>query len=83
MPIWIRYKKILVEEGHSIPNLIHIFELVVAIRISSTAAEHNLFPKWSILDRLDCHSTLQQQDTCHRTSFGLVVGYGKGKGNMK
>ncbi|CDY29210.1 BnaA06g25470D [Brassica napus] len=30
MPIWIRYtKKILVEEGHSIPNLIHIFLLVV------------------------------------------------------
>lgn len=30
MPIWIRYtKKILVEEGHSIPNLIHIFQLVV------------------------------------------------------
>ncbi|KAL7102214.1 hypothetical protein ACP275_08G105000 [Erythranthe tilingii] len=30
MPIWIRYtKKILVEEGHSIPNLIHIFKLIV------------------------------------------------------
>ncbi|GKV51280.1 hypothetical protein SLEP1_g57947 [Rubroshorea leprosula] len=30
MPIWIRYtKKILVEEGHSIPNLIHIFHLIV------------------------------------------------------
>ncbi|KAI9081282.1 hypothetical protein K1719_036782 [Acacia pycnantha] len=30
MPIWIRYtKKILVEEGHSIPNLIHIFQLIV------------------------------------------------------
>uniref|UniRef100_A0A6N2N3S4 Non-specific serine/threonine protein kinase n=1 Tax=Salix viminalis TaxID=40686 RepID=A0A6N2N3S4_SALVM len=30
MPIWIRYtKKILVEERHSIPNLIHIFQLVV------------------------------------------------------
>ncbi|TYI41023.1 hypothetical protein ES332_A02G205400v1 [Gossypium tomentosum] len=29
MPIWIRYtKKILVEEGHSIPNLIHIFQLI-------------------------------------------------------
>ncbi|KAJ7944171.1 Transformation/transcription domain-associated protein [Quillaja saponaria] len=29
IPIWIRYtKKILVEEGHSIPNLIHIFQLV-------------------------------------------------------
>ncbi|CAN7108366.1 unnamed protein product [Brassica rapa subsp. narinosa] len=30
VPIWIRYtKKILVEEGHSIPNLIHIFQLIV------------------------------------------------------
>ncbi|KAF8410450.1 hypothetical protein HHK36_002979 [Tetracentron sinense] len=30
MPIWIPYtKKILVEEGHSIPNLIHIFQLIV------------------------------------------------------
>lgn len=30
MQIWIRYtKKILVEEGHSIPNLIHIFQLIV------------------------------------------------------
>uniref|UniRef100_A0A6N2M667 FAT domain-containing protein n=1 Tax=Salix viminalis TaxID=40686 RepID=A0A6N2M667_SALVM len=30
MPTWIRYtKKILVEEGHSIPNLIHIFQLIV------------------------------------------------------
>jgi transformation/transcription domain-associated protein len=30
MPIWIRYtKKILAEEGHSIPNLIHIFQLIV------------------------------------------------------
>jgi transformation/transcription domain-associated protein len=30
MPIWIRYtKKVLVEEGHSIPNMIHIFQLVV------------------------------------------------------
>ncbi|KAL3525275.1 hypothetical protein ACH5RR_013647 [Cinchona calisaya] len=30
MPIWIRYtKKILVEEGYSIPNLIHIFQLIV------------------------------------------------------
>ncbi|CAH9105798.1 unnamed protein product [Cuscuta europaea] len=30
MPIWIRYtKKILVEEGHSIPNMIHIFQLIV------------------------------------------------------
>lgn len=30
MPIWIRYtKKILVEEGHSVPNLIHIFQLIV------------------------------------------------------
>ncbi|CAI9763537.1 unnamed protein product [Fraxinus pennsylvanica] len=30
MPIWIRYtKKILVEEGHSMPNLIHIFQLIV------------------------------------------------------
>ncbi|CAN8229179.1 unnamed protein product [Cochlearia groenlandica] len=29
-PIWIRYtKKILVEEGHSIPNLIHIFQLIL------------------------------------------------------
>ena len=30
MPIWIRCtKKILLEEGHSIPNLIHIFQLIV------------------------------------------------------
>ncbi|KAL3681984.1 hypothetical protein R1sor_000006 [Riccia sorocarpa] len=30
IPIWIRYtKKILVEEGHSVPNLIHIFQLIV------------------------------------------------------
>ncbi|XP_076887806.1 uncharacterized protein LOC143538050 [Bidens hawaiensis] len=30
MPIWICYtKKTLVEEGHSIPNLIHIFQLIV------------------------------------------------------
>lgn len=30
VPIWIRYtKKILVEEGHSIPNMIHIFQLIV------------------------------------------------------
>ena len=30
VPIWIRYtKKILVEEGHSIPNLMHIFQLIV------------------------------------------------------
>ncbi|KAJ3683868.1 hypothetical protein LUZ60_014095 [Juncus effusus] len=30
IPIWIRYtKKILVEEGHSIPNMIHIFQLIV------------------------------------------------------
>ncbi|KAL2624095.1 hypothetical protein R1flu_008340 [Riccia fluitans] len=30
VPIWIRYtKKILVEEGHSVPNLIHIFQLIV------------------------------------------------------
>ncbi|KAK3127876.1 hypothetical protein QOZ80_7AG0579590 [Eleusine coracana subsp. coracana] len=30
MPIWIRYtKKVLVEEGHSIPNMIHIFQLIV------------------------------------------------------
>jgi transformation/transcription domain-associated protein len=30
MPIWIRYtKKVLVEEGHSILNMIHIFQLIV------------------------------------------------------
>ncbi|KAG0495759.1 hypothetical protein HPP92_000450 [Vanilla planifolia] len=30
VPIWIRYtRKILVEEGHSIPNMIHIFQLIV------------------------------------------------------
>ncbi|GLJ07095.1 hypothetical protein SUGI_0058030 [Cryptomeria japonica] len=30
IPIWIRYtRKILVEEGHSVPNLIHIFQLIV------------------------------------------------------
>lgn len=30
IPIWIRYtKKILVEEGHSVPNSIHIFQLLV------------------------------------------------------
>eukprot|EP00252_Welwitschia_mirabilis_P021819 TRINITY_DN5712_c0_g1_i1.p1 TRINITY_DN5712_c0_g1~~TRINITY_DN5712_c0_g1_i1.p1 ORF type:complete len:3567 (+),score=681.06 TRINITY_DN5712_c0_g1_i1:1467-10703(+) len=30
VPLWIRYtKKILVEEGHSVPNLIHIFQLIV------------------------------------------------------
>lgn len=30
IPIWIRYtKKILVEEGHSVPNIIHIFQLIV------------------------------------------------------
>ncbi|KAK4258368.1 hypothetical protein QN277_007826 [Acacia crassicarpa] len=30
MPTWITYtKKILVEEGHSIPNLVHIFQLIV------------------------------------------------------
>lgn len=29
-PIWIRYtKKILLEEGHSIPNLVHIWQLIV------------------------------------------------------
>jgi transformation/transcription domain-associated protein len=30
IPLWIRYtKKILVEEGHSVANLIHIFQLIV------------------------------------------------------
>ncbi|XP_031475658.1 uncharacterized protein LOC116247605 isoform X2 [Nymphaea colorata] len=30
IPIWIRYtKKIMVEEGHSVPHLIHIFQLIV------------------------------------------------------
>jgi transformation/transcription domain-associated protein len=29
-PIWVRYtKKVLVEEGHSMPHLIHIWQLIV------------------------------------------------------
>ena len=29
-PIWVRYtKKVLVEEGHSMPHLVHIWQLIV------------------------------------------------------
>lgn len=85
MPIWIRYtKKILVEEGHSIPNLIHIFQLIVAIQISSIAAEHSLYLRWSILSvGLDCHIILQQKTGAlplNSLDWWLV---GRGKGKMK
>lgn len=37
VPMWIRYtKKVLVEEGHSLPHLVHIWQLVVRIPYEPT-----------------------------------------------
>lgn len=46
-PIWVRYtKKVLVEEGHSMPHLIHIWQLIVRhadlFYSSRSAASHAL-----------------------------------------
>ncbi|KAL8143397.1 hypothetical protein V2J09_016429 [Rumex salicifolius] len=78
MPIWIRYtKKILVEEGHSIPNLIHIFQLIVRHSELFYSCRAQFVPQMvNSLNRLGLpyNTTLENRRLAIELA-GLVVGW--------
>lgn len=78
MPIWIRYtKKILVEEGHSIPNLIHIFQLIVRHSDLFYSCRAQFVPQMvNSLSRLGlpCNTTTENRRLAIELA-GLVVGW--------
>ena len=52
-PIWIRYaKKILVEEGHSLPHSIHVWNLILITNRTFTSPERNSYRNGQSLSRL-------------------------------
>ncbi|KAK9678784.1 hypothetical protein RND81_11G233100 [Saponaria officinalis] len=78
MPIWIRYtKKILVEEGHSIPNLIHIFQLIVRHSDLFYACRAQFVPQMvNSLSRLGLPFTTTAENRRLAIELaGLVVGW--------
>ncbi|XP_074308594.1 transcription-associated protein 1-like isoform X2 [Silene latifolia] len=78
MPIWIRYtKKILVEEGHSIPNLIHIFQLIVRHSELFYACRAQFVPQMvNSLNRLGLPLTTTAENRRLAIELaGLVVGW--------
>ncbi|CAM8985650.1 unnamed protein product [Rhodiola kirilowii] len=78
MPIWIRYtKKILVEEGHSIPNLIHIFQLIVRHSDLFYSCRAQFVPQMvNSLSRLGLpYNTLAENRRLAIELAGLVVGW--------
>ncbi|CAO2831293.1 unnamed protein product [Amaranthus hypochondriacus] len=78
MPIWIRYtKKILVEEGHSIPNLIHIFQLIVRHSDLFYACRAQFVPHMvNSLSRLGLpYTTTPENRRLAIELAGLVVGW--------
>lgn len=58
-PIWIRYtKKILLEEGHSLPHLVHIWQLIVRHSSSFYAARAQFVPIMvNLLSRMSASSS--------------------------
>lgn len=84
MPIWIRYtKKILVEEGHSIPNLIHIFQLIVRHSDLFYSCRAQFVPQMvNSLSRLGLpyNTTLENRRLAIELA-GLVVGWERQRQN--
>ncbi|KAE8707127.1 hypothetical protein F3Y22_tig00110387pilonHSYRG00919 [Hibiscus syriacus] len=80
MPIWIRYtKKILVEEGHSIPNLIHIFQLIARHSDLFYSCRAQFVPQMvNSLSRLGLpYNTTAENRRLAIELAGLVVGWEK------
>lgn len=84
MAIWIRYtKKILVEEGHSIPNLIHIFQLIVRHADLFYSSRAQFVPQMvNSLSRLGLpYNTTAENRRLAIELAGLVVGWEKQRQN--
>ncbi|KAI3989472.1 hypothetical protein MKX01_022747 [Papaver californicum] len=84
MPIWIRYtKKILVEEGHSIPNLIHIFQLIVRHSDLFYISRAQFVPQMvNSLSRLGLpYNTTSENRRLAIELAGLVVGWERQRQN--
>ncbi|KAJ4961477.1 hypothetical protein NE237_021387 [Protea cynaroides] len=84
MPIWIRYtKKILVEEGHSIPNLIHIFQLIVRHSDLFYSCRAQFVPQMvNSLSRLGLpYNTTPENRRLAIELAGLVVGWERQRQN--
>ncbi|GLU19769.1 hypothetical protein SLE2022_359970 [Rubroshorea leprosula] len=84
MPIWIRYtKKILVEEGHSIPNLIHIFHLIVRHSDLFYSCRAQFVPQMvNSLSRLGLpYNTTMENRRLAIELAGLVVGWERQRQN--
>ncbi|KGN48912.1 transformation/transcription domain-associated protein [Cucumis sativus] len=84
MPIWIRYtKKILVEEGHSIPNLIHIFQLIVRHSDLFYSCRAQFVPQMvNSLSRLGLpYNTTAENRRLAIDLAGLVVGWERQRQN--
>lgn len=84
MPIWIRYtKKILVEEGHSIPNLIHIFQLIVRHSDLFYSCRAQFVPQMvNSLSRLGLpYNTTSENRRLTIELAGLVVGWERQRQN--
>ena len=84
MPIWIRYtKKILVEEGHSIPNLIHIFQLLVRHSDLFYSCRAQFVPQMvNSLSRLGLpYNTTAENRRLAIELAGLVVGWERQRQN--
>ncbi|KAF5735955.1 Phosphatidylinositol 3- and 4-kinase family protein with FAT domain isoform 1 [Tripterygium wilfordii] len=84
MPIWIRYtKKILVEEGHSIPNLIHIFQLIVRHSDLFYSCRAQFVPQMvNSLNRLGLpYNTTAENRRLAIELAGLVVGWERQRRN--
>ncbi|PON42678.1 hypothetical protein PanWU01x14_279910 [Parasponia andersonii] len=78
IPIWIRYtKRILVEEGHSVLNLIHIFRLIVHHSDIFYSCRAQFVPQMvNSLSRLGLHySTTSENRRLAIELAGLVVGW--------
>ncbi|PON99468.1 hypothetical protein TorRG33x02_046350 [Trema orientale] len=78
IPIWIRYtKRILVEEGHSVLNLIHIFQLIVRHSDIFYSCRAQFVPQMvNSLSRLGLHySTTSENRRLAIELAGLVVGW--------
>ncbi|CAN1227088.1 Probable transcription-associated protein 1 [Linum perenne] len=84
MPIWIRYtKKILVEEGHSLPNLIHIFQLIVRHSDLFYSCRAQFVPQMvNALSRLGLpYNTTAENRRLAIELAGLVVGWERQRQN--
>lgn len=84
MPIWIRYtKKILVEEGHSVPNLIHIFQLIVRHSELFYSCRAQFVPQMvNSLSRLGLpYNTTAENRRLAIELAGLVVGWERQRQN--